>query len=872
MSTSGVWVTRLVVSVFLVVAITGCGGGDRGERSALDSVLIRTETLIAEGREGEARGYLRDSYLNASSLWHGPSVPEGLRMLGEMYQSSARFDSAFYFYSRSREEYRNLAKRSRAYEMTSATGSLLLQMNRPQEARDLYEEALRLAIVFEDGSDARELRRALVPVYAALEERDNEQKLLAHLLTEARAGNDRVNEARVYYQTGLSLASRGEAGQAIDAYLRAVTLADQAKDSLLGVRVLMHLALAFDATGRGQDAVETFGTALQRTSTLEHNPGEYIDLLMRTGNLHMRQNKTDLALQSYHTALPLAQQGQRGLVEALCIVQIAHATVRRDRTEGLQLFRTGYDLFHAFGYKPGIAYALASLGNIAERENRFTDALKLYEAAAKAEEGIFASRAFDDLLTECELSALGSGGNDATAALVSLLLQLGKDEEAFTVQQRRNTMALTAEFSTWTYRTGNPAVDTLLTESNQQRSMYCGAERELEHLISSRPGNKEFMRDIHTVLQSSGERVQECLQEIQRKRPDLAPIVGGGEVRIADLQKSLPEKTALLSFLPGRRSWYTSVVTRNDAVLEVSGKSTAEVLQTAQEYLQTLRDRVAEADSLGDRYTDLEKRLRNNARTLYEALILPVDYMLRSGMRVLVQFPPDMPVIPVHALRRGTSSGSPYLIEKYDVQYVPAVQTITARAPAPGPVQSVTCMGFAGTTNWDVEYELRDVRYFFKDARMLFGRDAVMDTVRTLRSDVFHLAADLQIGIKAPLLGSLILSDGVSRSGNRRVPLASLTGLPPNRLVIISNLSPVPRAVPPGLPFVFAANGSEGMIINAVPPLRGAKKVFNEYFYTALQTGASPAEASRTAQLQMIEDKDVSGQHHWAPFLYWRGQ
>jgi hypothetical protein len=108
---------------------------------------------------------------------------------------------------------------------------------------------------------------------------------------------------------------------------------------------------------------------------------------------------------------------------------------------------------------------------------------------------------------------------------------------------------------------------------------------------------------------------------------------------------------------------------------------------------------------------------------------------------------------------------------------------------------------------------MRDVRYFFKDARMLFGRDAVMDTVRTLRTDVFHLAADVQIGIKAPLLGALILSDGVSRNGNRRVPLASLIGLPPNRLVIISNLSSLPRALHPGLPYVFAANGSEGMII-----------------------------------------------------------
>jgi len=872
MGNCGVWATRCVVSGVLLLAIAGCGGGHHGERTALDSVLIRTEALIAGGSDSEARAYLRGSYLTTPALWQGPSVPEGLRMLGELYQASAQFDSAFIFYAQSRAEFRNLAQRSRAYEMTMAIGSLHLELNRPQKARDLYEEALRLALVFDDANEARDLRWALVPVYAALEEPDNEQKLLALLLAEARANNDRVNEARVYYQTGLSQASRGEQLPAIDAFLHAVTLADQAKDSLLGVRILTHLALAFDAIGRGQDAVETFTTALQRTSTLDHNPDDHIALLLRIGNLHMRRNAMDLALQSYHAALPLAQQGQHGLAEATCVVQIAHATLRKDRTEALQLFRSGYDMFYGFGYKPGIAYALASLGDVAEREGRLTDALKLYEAASKAHEGTVASRPSDDFLTECETSALGPGGDDATAMLVSLLLQLGKDEEAFAVQQRKNARALTAAFGTWIYRTGNADVDTVLAESSRQRSVYCGAEREIERLVSSRPGNKDVLREIHTVLQTSGERMAEWEQEIQRRRPDLVPITGTGDAQIVDVQKSLPENTALLTFLPGRRSWYDAVITRNDAVVEVSSESTSRVVQAAQEYLQALRDRVAEADSLGNKYTDLERQLRNNARTLHEALVLPVEFVLKSGMRILVQFPPDMPAIPVHALRRGTSSGSPYLVERYDIQYVPSVQTITARTPAAGPVQSVTCVGFPGLTGWDVEYELRDVRYFFKDARMLFKRDAVLDTLRKLRSDVVHLSVEVQLGVKAPMLGGLILSDGVSPDGYRRVPFTALTGLPPNRLVFISNLSPLPRPLYPGLPFVFATNGSEGLIMNAVLPLRGAKKVFNEYFYTALQSGASPSDAFRTTQLQMIKDKDVAGPQYWAPFLYWRGR
>jgi hypothetical protein len=89
--------------------------------------------------------------------------------------------------------------------------------------------------------------------------------------------------------------------------------------------------------------------------------------------------------------------------------------------------------------------------------------------------------------------------------------------------------------------------------------------------------------------------------------------------------------------------------------------------------------------------------------------------------------------------------------------------------------------------------------------------------------------------------------------------------------VIVSNLASLPWALDPGFAYVFAANGSEGMIINAVPPLRGAKKAFGEYLYTALQTGASPEAAFRSAVREMIDTRDLAGPQYWAPFMYWRG-
>ncbi|MBP1691668.1 MAG: hypothetical protein H6Q32_1020, partial [Bacteroidetes bacterium] len=44
-----VWWLYTCALCVLATGLTGCGGGGRGEPSALDSVLIQTESLMAKG-------------------------------------------------------------------------------------------------------------------------------------------------------------------------------------------------------------------------------------------------------------------------------------------------------------------------------------------------------------------------------------------------------------------------------------------------------------------------------------------------------------------------------------------------------------------------------------------------------------------------------------------------------------------------------------------------------------------------------------------------------------------------------------------------------------------------------------------------------
>ena len=79
--------------------------------------------------------------------------------------------------------------------------------------------------------------------------------------------------------------------------------------------------------------------------------------------------------------------------------------MKTDRAEALQKFRSAYDQFRSFSYAPGIAYALYSLGVIAEQENRLTDALQLYTAAVTEQEKILTVRDRGSIFAECERSA-----------------------------------------------------------------------------------------------------------------------------------------------------------------------------------------------------------------------------------------------------------------------------------------------------------------------------------------------------------------------------------------------------------------------------------------------------------------------------------
>jgi len=88
-------------------------------------------------------------------------------------------------------------------------------------------------------------------------------------------------------------------------------------------------------------------------------------------------------------------------------------------------------------------------------------------------------------------------------------------------------------------------------------------------------------------------------------------------------------------------------------------------------------------------------------------------------------------------------------------------------------------------------------------------------------------------------------------------------------MVILSNLSPGRTAIHPMQSFIFLANGSGAVVMNSYVPSRKSKKIFGEYFYTALLNGQTGPIAYRTALLGMIRNREFASPGRWGEFFMW---
>jgi CHAT domain-containing protein len=365
--------------------------------------------------------------------------------------------------------------------------------------------------------------------------------------------------------------------------------------------------------------------------------------------------------------------------------------------------------------------------------------------------------------------------------------------------------------------------------------------------------------------------MNEAAGAVVRRDRAFAPFVRVTSIGLAEAAKALPPGTALVEHIVTRRSLYAFVVTGTHSGVYVAAFEKDRVFDLSREFVDLLRVRETFADSSRPQQSAIENRLRELNTPLYEAFIRPIEGAIAGIQDLFVVLPQEAPGLPLHALGSGTQRGvGGYVAEQHALSYLPSAGSLLPGRATNGQVRQVVALGCPGGTSWDVEYELRDIRAFYKEVRLYFDAQATLATLQKESEDLLHLSLRIQFNDARPGNSFVLLSDGESSETMKRVPLGELLSLPPIPAVVVSDLNAQRLGIRPSEPYLFLANGTQEVVFTSMVPSRKAKKFFGEIFYTTLLSGADVRAAYRKAQLEMIRTADYASPFTWAPFFLWR--
>jgi CHAT domain-containing protein len=858
----------VTVTLGFLLVVAGCGGRPTPEQLAADSTLVAARTALERGdHEGARQGYHALLALE-TELGRAAPLVEATCALARIAAARAEFDSALALYGRARELYRSLADRESARKTTMEVASLHRLMGEEQQAFALLEEALRLARVFGDSAGVREIEMALLPSCRLLDRREVESSAVNDLLKAYGGGRMKRDLARVYEEVGQTQLFRQEYSRAAEHFLQAFTLADQAGDSLRATGSLANVGIALSREGRTSEAFQSYGEALLRTDRLRGAALIRSDLLLRVGNAYARSRQNAQAKRFYTPALTAAIRAGNKLAEGYCALQIALCDLEGNLEVSIRSIRNVVELFRGAGLSRATSYSLLCLGTAQERANRVTDALVAYRQAVDELEAARAPEE-EDLYADCEHAFFPPRRGAAYHQLLDALLRTGQYDQAFLYSQRKQAWDRRRIFDRHAlHREGDPAAP-LLAQFRRAVAARTGAERQLAHALETASGDRILGASIRKALENSTKAIAASTAEIVQKSSMVEPYIRLTPMTPAEIQRRLGASDALLWYIPVRRSLYVFVITPARVSVQLSAMEQEHLQGLAGELFSALQRAEAKGDSISKVTVVADFRTQEVLRQLYEAFVRPVEGDISAAARLQVVLPQELSALPLHALRRNGLPGTPYLAELKTVSYLPGAQWVRVQQMDSTAVKDVAGLGFAGTTAWDVEYELRDIRAFYKEARLAFGQQATLERLRQEKADVLHLALGLRYADQAPWNAALVLSDGKSATTRALVPLGELLSLHAVPTVVFSGLTAGQPETPALVAPLFLSNGSRFVITTAYTPSRKLKKFFGETFYTALAAGTTPEQAFRKAQRDMIRSPEFSSPLVWSSYELW---
>ncbi len=757
---------------------------------------------------------------------------------GDVYFAAGDLATAYERYRAASSVADAFADRTSAAQAHLKIGRCLLFAGEPAQALNELQTALNLSNTGNDPTAIAAARLSLGQTLRRLRRLPEAQDMLTKGMDALSRPEDAELRTRLQLERGRVLVDQGNANGALQDMREAVNdLRRQHAGSQAEPLYLYFIARLYEQNGRWDEARTFYGDAI----TVAHAVGDRFAAYAL---------QTLLERMSYR-ALPPAEQTRRG-------------------GEWIRRLRSVAEQFHLCAHAIGEATVDALIADIARRSGDLSTEQDFLTKAVVLEQSDLAEYA-DPELHRPYLDDLGNAPDhhDWYLRLADVFVRQQRPAEALKMVDlaRRKELArgFTGEGISLRSDNGRP----LAEEVRSLNARGALTERELTaQLCRTRidPASGEA-RTLKARLDALKHEVQTKSAAVMAQWPNDALTLPVQPVDPATVQRLLPEGSVAVEFLPGRdRLTIFSLTHSRLAMRSVRiGRDSLQALVL--QYDDLLQDpRVYSGDPSAASVTELTVFSALSTR-LYDLLIRPVEDVIDRGVIVIPGGFLDG--FPFHTIERQDRRGDvKYLVELTNVDYLPSLAALRYRVTTTPRVHMVTAFGNPTGKNWAVDYELRDLRSFFRNARVLVGLETSWDNLKSVSGDVLQLATEFSGQDVMMPLGELALSDGLTTEQSTAVRFEMLSELPAVPVILLSNQGGGTTRLGAMHAALLRANGTADVFLNSWMADRKAAKFFSEHFFTYLAQGLAPGDAYRQALLNLIRIREVSHPRSWGQFFH----
>jgi len=869
---------RFLLPLIVVFCLfSGCEDRDRPLADAND-LFERGVSLYEEKSYQQAESLFVQVLPAFERLGRTYSLAEANRYLGQVYLMEGRPYSALRRFESSLQQTHVVNDFRSEMLVRSLLGDAQAALEDYRDALLSYEAAHKLSAAFNDPSTKAglEMKMGLVSFYG---EKVGDALRYYQTAFSFYQGNGGRDAAEALRAIGEVLARQGNYEEALRSLSQGRTLIQKSDEPILDAQLRMDLGLVYRAQGNLNEALQWFRDAVNNLRSRKIGRKYEVPLLFNIGLIYFSNGQFAAAKNYFTEAEGIAHASGDGIAEGYlelyvvrCDERSLAANQRFQRTEKLvQTYQGIGQNFQLSGYHLGEAYSLAQVARLYESVGNLDKAREYYQRALSIEEatlGDFTVPEFHRAYREhLKIS-------DEWVAwytqLASVLLQMKHPREALQVLERYSSRSSFELLQKVDVALRNPDLKQQVAKARDELNELRLKQIELSSLLSMKRGtsNRELNADLRSQIDTLRSDVNRLSGRIVSVYPNYEPLLRISSLDLKEVQASIPRGTLVVRFLPANDQLHVFAITRTHFEVKSAIVTREKLLSLVDEYKRLLHDPSVYTGTGGEASVPVMLRFATLSTQLYDYLLRPVDALLEQNLVIIMS--PEFEGFPFHTIERQDRNGTvKYLVEITGVDYLPSLSSITFKTSPSPRISQVIALGNPTGKNWSIDYELRDIRSFFKDATILISNDATWDNIKAARVDVLYLSTDFIMGEGTSVLGMMALAKLQTPEEVIKVPFENLTELHAPPVVVLSNQYGQGFGLTDAHALALRINGTSDVFLNAWFSDRKAAKFFSEYFFTHLSNGLAPGDAYRQALLNLIRTRDTNHPHSWGQFFHY---